>query len=298
MVIAMNKKRVGDTIELPVDGQMVQFDSVKEFEYALSSKTTLPAQKMASLKKMAPRELKVEAGTIAELEKHFENLLANLEDVTINQVMMRLDPSIFSQDHGWRGIISGLNACGSEHRDYKLAALNKYMEYLRSRKSLLQDLYDAKMAEMAEGGEAGHDRTRFVQDKLSATASLNSTMSGTASEAMHKMKTPRHDEPVTRRLPKGEPVIITLPSGDDLDLSLSKHKFRLFWRQGLVLVDKEGNNYLLGLGKNVIGRDVDCEVSLNPSMKDISRKHLIIENLGNNRLKLTDLSSHGTTVTQ
>ena len=102
----------------------------------------------------------------------------------------------------------------------------------------------------------------------------------------------------TRRLPKGEPVIITLPSGDDLDLSLSKHKFRLFWRQGLVLVDKEGNNYLLGLGKNVIGRDVDCEVSLNPSMKDISRKHLIIENLGNNRLKLTDLSSHGTTVTQ
>lgn len=295
----MNTKSSIQPLELVVGDQIMRFASVQEFEFSLNGRTALPSQKISALMKLSPRELKAEAFTIAELEKRFFSILQRSEDITINSAMSKLDPTIFSQDHGWRSIIAELNECGEEYRDFKLAALKKYMQYLASRKTLLMGLYTEKKAIMEKADEI-KDHTMFSKvDKLSATSNLESTMSGgSASDATQIFQPVRKREPVTRQLPRGEPVIIQLRFGEDVEIKLSKHIFKLAWTSGLELIDQEGQHYMLAAGRNLVGRDSECDISLNPSLKDISRKHLIIENLGDNRLKLTDLSTHGTSVTQ
>jgi len=287
-------------MELAIGNQLMRFASVEEFEFSLNGRTSLPANKISDLMKLSPRELKAEAVTIEELEKRFQTLLARSEDSTISRAMTRLDPTIFSKDNDWRSIISGLNECGEEHREFKLAALRKYLEYLRTRKTVLKDLYRQKQVQAEQNQDQEvKDHTIFGSvDKLSATANLESTMSGPSSDVTQMFQQVRKKEPVTRRLPRGEPVMIHIKSGENVEISLSKHKFWLTATAGLELIDEEGQHYMLAKGRNIIGRDMECDISLSPIMKDISRKHLIIENLGDNRLKLTDLSSHGTTVTQ
>jgi len=295
----MNTKSSIPPLELVVGDQIMRFASVQEFEFSLNGRTAVPSQKISALMKLSPRELKAEAFTIAELEKRFFALLQRSEDITINTAMSKLDPTIFSADHGWRNIIAELNECGEEYREFKLAALKKYMQYLASRKTLLMGLYTEKKALMEKADEV-KDHTMFSRsDKLSATANLESTMSGgTASDATQIFQPVRKRTPVTRQLPKGEPLILQVPVGEEIELKLSKHKFRLSNTEGMELIDQEGQHYILSKGRNVVGRDMECDISLDPTMKDISRKHLIIEYLGDNRLKLTDLSTHGTSVTQ
>jgi len=299
MNFTMKTKSSTLPLELVIGDQIMRFSSVQEFEFSLNGRTAVPSQKISSLMKLSTRELKAEAFTIAELEKRFFALLQQTEDVTINTAMSKLDPTIFSSDHGWRGIIAELNECGEEYREYKLAALKKYMQYLASRKTLLMGLYTEKKSMMEKTDEV-KDHTMFSKlDKLSATANLESTMSGgSASDATQIFQPARKRKPVTKQLQKGEPLIISLETGEDIELKLSKHKFKLSHVDGMELIDQEGQHYLLSVGRNVVGRDMECDISLDPAMKDISRKHLIIEYLGDNRLKLTDLSSHGTSVTQ
>ena len=296
--ITMNARSSIEPLKIVIGDKVMRFASVQEFEFSLNGRTALPAQKMSELMKLSPRELKAEAVTIEELEKRFQTLLERSEDITISNALTRFDPTIFSKDNDWRSIITGLNECAEEYKEFKLAALKKYMQYLRSRKTILQDLYFQKKAQANQDLEA-RDHTVFGSvDKLSATANLESTMSGPVSDVTQMFKQVRKKEPVTRRLPKGEPVMIHIKSGENVEISLSKHKFQVTFAAGLELIDEEGQHYMLAKGRNIIGRDMDCDISLSPTMKDISRKHLIIENLGDNRLKLTDLSSHGTSVTQ
>lgn len=294
----MNARRFAKPMELTIGDQLMRFSTVEEFAFSLNGRTALPAQKVSALMKVSPRELKAEAVTIEELEKRFQALLDRSEDVTINRAMMRLDPTVFSQDHGWRKIIAGLNECGDEYNDFKLVALKKYLQYLNSRKTILNDLYAQKQAQ-ADQDKEPKDHTVFGSvDKLSATAALESTMSGPGSDVTQMFRPAPKKAPVTRRLPRGEPVILNLRSGEVIEIRLSKHKLWLNSTSGLELVDEEGQHYMLTRGRNVIGRDMECDISLNPVLKDVSRKHLIIEDLGDDQLKLTDLSTHGTFVTQ
>lgn len=296
--ISMNARSSMEPLEIVIGDKVMRFASVQEFEFSLNGRTALPSQKMSDLMKLSPRELKAEAVTIEELEKRFQSLLERSEDITISNALTRFDPSIFSKDNDWRSIVIGLNDCGEEYKEFKIAALKKYLQYLRSRKAILKDLYFQKQAQADKDLEV-KDHTVFGSlDKLSATAHLDSTMSGPTSDVTQMFQQIRKKEPVTRRLPKGEPVMIHIKSGEIVEISLSKHKFRVAVTAGLELIDEEGQHYMLAKGRNIIGRDVECDISLSPTMKDISRKHLIIENLGDNRLKLTDLSSHGTSVTQ
>ena len=296
--ITMNARSSIEPLEIVIGDKVMRFASVQEFEFSLNGRTALPAQKMSELMKLSPRELKAEAVTIEELEKRFQSLLERSEDITISNALTRFDPSIFSKDNDWRSIVIGLNECGEEYKEFKIAALKKYLQYLRSRKAILKDIYFQKHAQPEKDLEV-KDHTVFGSiDKLSETSHLESTMSGPASDVTQMFKQIRKKETVTRRLPKGEPVMIHIKSGENVEISLSKHKFWLTSTAGLELIDEEGQHYMLAKGRNIIGRDMECDISLNPTLKDISRKHLVIEYLGDNRLKLTDLSSHGTSVTQ
>ena len=75
---------------------------------------------------------------------------------------------------------------------------------------------------------------------------------------------------------------------------LSKHKCEIEANGQVFFIDQAGRKHVLDKGRNVIGRDASGTVIIDSGLRDVSRMHLVIENLGDNSLQLTDLSSHGT----
>jgi hypothetical protein len=98
------------------------------------------------------------------------------------------------------------------------------------------------------------------------------------------------------RLPKGEPVPLTVRDGDEVYLFLAKQQYRLKRGETVKLIDENGKEQELHAGRNVIGRAPDADVRVGTNRKDISRRHLLIELPDDEIAVLTDLSSFGTFV--
>ena len=187
------------------------------------------------------------------------------------------------KDHSWRSIIAALNEGGDELNPFRRVALVKYMQYLASRQEIVKYLYSEKqsLSQAAKVMEEKED----AGDKLSGTLILESTL-------FEPYREGKEDE--FERMPKGEIISLKLADGKEVELRLSKHKCKLSNKHGIVFIDQAGKEFPLNKGRNVIGRDTSSTVKIDPSLRDISRLHLLIENIGNNQLQLTDMSSHGT----
>ncbi len=98
------------------------------------------------------------------------------------------------------------------------------------------------------------------------------------------------------RLPKGEPVAVSLRPNEALPVVLADHKCHLVMDGGLALLDTTGRRRALRAGKNIVGRDRQCDVVIEQDFKNVSRKHLLIETVGESLVRLTDISSLGTLV--
>ena len=105
----------------------------------------------------------------------------------------------------------------------------------------------------------------------------------------------RHETSFSR-LPKGETVELDLEEDQAIDLLLGKHQCRILLHDRLLFVDQRGHDSELRVGRNVVGRDATSDVIIDASLRDVSRKHLIVESDGARQLKLTDISSHGTSL--
>ena len=105
-----------------------------------------------------------------------------------------------------------------------------------------------------------------------------------------------HYETSFSRLPKGETVELDLEEDHAIDLLLGKHQCRILLQDRLLFVDQSGHDFELHVGRNVVGRDASSDVIIDASLRDVSRKHLIVESDGAHQLKLTDISSHGTSL--
>ena len=281
----MLNKFFSKPVELTVGEHVLRFCSIPDFEFCLSGRTSVPSRKITDLVKLSTSKLKNEAITIKDIEKRFVAILSrSIEDPdSINQALRELDTTIFSQDHSWRSIIAALNEGGDEFNPFRRVALVKYMQYLASRQEIVKYLYSEKqsMSQAAKVIEENDD----AGDKLSGTLILESTLFE-----------PYKDDKVGEfeRMPKGEVISLKLADGKEVEIRLSKHKCKLSNKHGIVFIDQAGKEFPLIKGKNVIGRDTSSTVKIDSSLRDISRLHLLIENVGNNHLQLTDMSSHGT----
>lgn len=270
-------------LKLKVGDQELVFNSIPDFEFALAGRTAVPSDKINRLIKASIEELKGEARTIKDVEKRFVAIMSrSIEDPkSINRSLRELDPLVFSQDHNWREIIAGLNELSDDHHPYRRLALVKYMQYLAARQEIIKYIYSEKRRlSEAEGAEPG-DATEFKDTVI---------LGGTVAAEIPVEPTAENLE----RLPKGESVAILLPPGREMDIHLSKHKCKLRAGERLLFIDEQGKKFPLNHGRNVIGRDALSTVVIDPSWRDVSRLHLVIETLGQDSLQLTDLSSHGT----
>lgn len=282
----MLDKLFSKPMELVVAGQTISFLSIADFEFCLSGRTSVPSKKITDMVKCSAKQLQVEAHTIKDIEKRFVAILTHsIEDPpSISRSLKELDTSIFSQDHGWRNIIAALNDGGDEFNPFRRVALVKYMQYLSSRQDIIKYLYSEKKKQT---GEKQNGKSETIEgDQFKDTLIFENTIFEPGIDS------PREGE--FERMPKGESVVTTLKPKERIIILLSKHKCEIEANGQIFFIDQAGRKHVLDLGRNVIGRDASGTVVIDPGLRDVSRMHLVIENLGDNSLQLTDLSSHGT----
>ncbi|MCK5667955.1 MAG: FHA domain-containing protein [Gammaproteobacteria bacterium] len=282
----MLDKLFSKPLELTVGEQTLSFISIADFEFCLSGRTSVPSSKITDLVKCSTKQLQTEAHTIKDIEKRFVAILSrSIENPpSINRSLKELDTSIFSQDHAWRFIIAALNDSGDEFDPFRRIALVKYMQYLSSRQEIIKYLYSEKKKPKAERQEKNGDGQEG--DHFKDTLIFENTLFN-----------PNSDDPKAHefeRMPKGESVTATLKSKERIIVMLSKHKCEIEANGQVFFIDQAGRKHVLDKGRNVIGRDASGTVVIDSGLRDVSRMHLVIENLGDNSLQLTDLSSHGT----
>ncbi|MFT5426682.1 MAG: hypothetical protein ACI9ZT_001626 [Gammaproteobacteria bacterium] len=281
----MLDKLFAKPLQLTIGEQKISFLSISDFEFCLSGRTSVPSSKITAMVKCTPKQLQTEAHTIKDIEKRFVAILSrSIEDSSsISRLLKELDTSIFSQDHSWRNIIAALNEGGDEFNPFRRVALVKYMQYLSSRQDIIKYLYSEKKKPTAEKQDSEGNQ---ADESFKDTLIFENTMFESGSQ------NPNDGE--FERMPKGESVIAVLKPNERIIVMLSKHKCEIEANGQIYFIDQSGRKHALDMGRNVIGRDAAGTVAMDPGLRDISRMHLVIENLGNNSLQLTDLSSHGT----
>ncbi len=271
-------------IELKIGEQIYKFCSVADFEFSLAGRTAVPSKKITDMVQFSTTQLKKEAKTIKDIEKRFVGILSKSIDEpnSINRAIRELDPVIFSQDHGWREIISGLNTGHDELNPFRRIALVKYMQYLSARQEIIKYLYSEKRRMLNEPNDNLSESTQFKE-----TVILDSTMFEPSSENLIGAEN-------FERMPKGEAVTVSLEPGHHLDILLSRHPCKLLkTADKMQFVDNNGRSYDLKIGRNVVGRDTVSTIMMDPLLRDISRIHIIIEKLNDKTVQITDMSSHG-----
>ncbi len=278
-----------DVLEISIDGERYDFQSPRDFEFALSGRICVPAPKIAALSRLSDNELLREAEAIRAVEQRFAEALSGaLEDITtVGPMLKNMESSIISQDNSWRSIISALNSLDRIPETYKKIALVKYMQYLTSRQEVVKTLYANRRPH-----DTAQHRPAVAEAVYRPTARFRETMlfnlNGIPDLERHEMS--------FSRLPKGETVEVSLEEDRAIDLLLAKHQCRILLRDRLLFVDQNGHDSELRTGRNVVGRDATSDVIMDADLRDVSRKHLIVESDGMQQIKLTDISSHGTSL--
>ncbi len=285
----MFAKTTFDVLELIIDGEPHVFQSPREFEFALAGRTSLPTRKIAALSRLSDDGLLRETEAVRAVEQRFEDALSGaLDDITtVGPVLRTMESSLISQDNSWRSIIEALNDVENVPETYKKIALVKYTQYLASRQEAVKILYANRHQRGADDIDTGNESGVYQP-----TARLRETMLIDLN-AIPEME--RHEASFSR-LPKGETVEVNLEEHRTIDLLLAKHQCQILLRDKLLFVDETGHNSELRTGRNVVGRDASSDVVIDASLRDVSRKHLIVESDGVRQIKLTDISSHGTSL--
>ena len=278
-----------DALEISIDGEPYNFQSPRDFEFALSGRVCVPAPKIAALSRLSDNELLREAEAIRAVEQRFAEALSGaLEDITtVGPLLKNMEPSIISHDNSWRSIISALNSSDRIPESYKKIALVKYMQYLTSRQEVVKTLYANRRPR-----DAAQDRPVIAEAVYRPTARFRETMLFNLNGIVDLER----QEISFSRLPKGETVEVNLEEDRAIDLLLAKHQCRILLRDRLMFVDQNGHDSELRTGRNIVGRDATSDVIMDADLLDVSRKHLIVESDGMQQIKLTDISSHGTSL--
>lgn len=287
-------RQVGSTrvsrATLTINGAELVFPSLAEFEFAIASRAEPPTQRVMDLEKLTLFELRRMATDIRKLETRLSDVLvSSLEsDIGLGQLMVQLEPKLFSTDHDWRSIFAALAEVKGRSLDpYRRVALAKYMQYLGERQAVIKRIYSGRGTD-AERGQAQAEEAAVAEPKspLHETSIFDFTqiqVGGVTADDLWA-------------LPRGESVALTLTGTEEVDLVLGRYPFKLVPGERTYLVDPNGIDYVLRPGRNTVGRTQGCDVMVDVEYREVSRKHLVIDRIDAQTVVLTDLSSHGTRV--
>lgn len=279
------------SLTLKINDRTLKFDSKSDFEFALASRTEVPAAKISDFVRFNPQQLLDEASSVRQVERHFVETLSRSiqEPGSIGYLLREMDMKMFSQDHEWRTIMQGLTRQERRFNDYKQLALVKYMQYLASRQDVLKGIYTHKVT---SGVNPEPDVDPMQNPEFRQTLIFDVSDPVAAPEQPNEAVAPSR----LVRLPRGERINLRATDSKMIELVLSRHSFRLRAGANPILVDDEDNEYPLQFGRNVLGRHTDSDVMVDAAYRDVSRTHAIVDVHDNGDVFIIDLSSHGTFV--
>lgn len=286
MAMPLARPKSTAPLMLEVGDLTVRFTTVDDLKFALDGKTQLPASKYDELRALPLEALRKQAVDIRKVEGRLLQILefSFSEPLAVDYQLREMDVRVFSEDHAWRELIESLNEQGSEYAEYKRIALVKYLQYLANRQEVIKRVYWIKSKKHQEGKQ--EDSEDGIQSLIDTSIFDGNELAGLLKSGGEAFE----------RLPRGEPKDIRLLPGQQMDLRLSVHAFKLVRADGAYLVDEAGQEYALKARRSTVGRSSDNDVVLDASYRAISRKHLILEFPSKDRVVLTDRSSHGTFV--
>jgi len=296
-----------NNLVIEIKNQTFTFNNVDEFKTFLAGKTEIPASKMQEMLKRTDLHLNEEIKQLRQIEKTInEKLAATIRDPkTVDSYLDDATMVRFSQDYDWRQIMFELSKQSSDYSEYKLEGVTFYVKYIQSRINVAQSILTDKTNPPPDSD----DKTRLLVDTME-TSVLKAEDLQAAEEADeiendmqgHFASTnvdldEQKDEKITpsefKRIPRGQTVIIDASSIPMIPMKIASRKFILDMSDPPKLIGKNGDEFPLKQGENLIGRSTKCSIVLNPELVDISRQHLIIELYPDKTLHFTDLSSSG-----
>ncbi len=276
----MLKNLLKKPIALNLDGKVITFKSMDEFEFAMDARTLVPQRRITEAVNATTAELNLESNSIVvAIEKITEFIDESDVSGEVTQGLKAINPVIFSNDNGWRDIFFALKKDRStESTQYKQIALKAYLKYLLNRQEMIQAIQKQSKNDINQKGNAEFPQFRTgeldIDDKYDSKVLAN--------ELGYSI------------MPKAEYVEFELQKGEELALLLAHYKCKLILKNGIKFIDDQKNEYPIIIGLNKIGRNRECNVRFTDTMQRISRLHLIIVNHDNKTLELTDLSTYGT----
>ncbi|MCP5198593.1 MAG: FHA domain-containing protein [Gammaproteobacteria bacterium] len=261
-------------LHLCMDERAHVFSCLADFDFAIAPRTAVPAARLAELMQRPAAELVAEDDTLRTLEHRLTGLVEDytLHGISIAASLRQIGLVIFSKDHGWRRLFRSLLEASASNEDYLRVALERYVDYLSARRDTLRILIALRSTE---------EQPREARTTVFETPPLAADDSATVTSPL-------------RRLPHGRAVMLRLEQGREVVIRLARHSFSLAHDQDWALLADDGQRYTLQRGVNTIGRSRDNSVMVSSALRNISRKHLLVETVGQDAVMLTDLSSSGT----
>ena len=263
---------------MPLNSDWVRDATVDDFEVMLAQRADVTGNVRAQVAQLPDVKLDNYSKSVARILNQFAEAVARATtDMSLPDTFVdSFDLRYISRDHDWRAVFSALRDQGAGHRRHKLVAMEKYLQYLATRRDLVEKIL-ADRERLQE--TAGHDEPTVPGAR--DTTALEPLPDG---------------EPVElKRLPNGESVEVELPADGSVRMQLGKHQFSLV---GPIpqLIDENQHAYPLRRGRQSVGRHAECHVRLDANFSNISRIHMLVEWRGQNVLSITDVSSLGTFV--
>ena len=256
-----------------------------EIAHALAARAEVGSLKIAQLRMLSSDGLEEEAGMLRQMHRVVRDAVdsggAGDKEPSGN-FLRRLEYALVSKDQGWRVILECLNRQDSSYEDHKRAGLLAYQTYLQARLDMVETLLSSA-AKRTPPRERGHHQKASKDDLLETSEFLLKEGS--------PEKLPKRSY---RRLKKGDTVAIQLEPSHSLHLSLARHRFTLVPGEPYRLIDERGAEAIVPTGKCIVGRGPSVDVGVNEGYRSVSRSHAILEVSPGGRVKITDVSSHGT----
>ena len=267
-------------VQLKIDGKIITFASIDDFEFTLGARTTIPLTRITEAMNATPGELDLESNSmVVAIEQISELIDQTFGSGEVTQSLKAINPVIFSNDNNWRDIFFALKKDRSaESSKYKLIALTAYLKYLTNRQEMVQAI--KACLEKDQNQKENAEAAQFKTGELDLDENFDS---GVLAEELGMTS-----------MQKGEPVVLEVEEGDEIALLLANYQCKLIVKEGITFIDNNNVEYALTIGENKIGRGSDCKVRFMDAMQRISRLHMTIINHDDKKLELTDLSTYGT----
>lgn len=276
----MLQKIFTNPVELNIDGKIITFNSIADFEFSLGARATIPLEKINNALKATPGELDLESNAIVvAIEQLTELNNQSSEPGDITKSLKVLNPVIFSNDNGWRDLFTALkNDTSSESSKFKKIALTNYLQYLKNRQEMI---FTIKAQVKKDSNQKEHLETvNFRTGELEIDGKFDS---GKIAKKLGMTK-----------IPAAKGIALKIKESNEIGLLLANYQCKLIIKEGVKFIDSDNVEHPITIGMNKIGRGRECSIKFADTMQRISRLHLIINNHDNNKLELTDLSTYGT----